>query len=57
MAFDNQGADWLQWGEQINNPYFGASMLRCGEIRASFEPIDADAMNGASGAMEGHNHE
>lgn len=54
MAFDNKGADWLQRGEQINNPYFGASMLRCGEIRESFEPLDGDAMNGA---MEGHDHE
>jgi len=54
MAFDNKGADWLQRGEQVNNPYFGASMLRCGDIRASFEPLDADGM---SGAMEGHDHE
>lgn len=54
MAFDNKGADWLQRGEQINNPYFGASMLRCGDIRASFEPLDDDGM---SGAMEGHDHE
>ena len=30
MAFDNAGADWLQRGTQINNPYFGAQMLRCG---------------------------
>jgi len=54
MAFDNKGADWLQRGEQVNNPYFGASMLRCGDIRASFEPLDGDGM---SGAMEGHDHE
>lgn len=54
MAFDNQGADWLQRGEQINNPYFGASMLRCGEIRESFGPLSGDAMNGAT---EGHDHE
>jgi Cu(I)/Ag(I) efflux system membrane fusion protein len=54
MAFDNQGADWLQRGEQINNPYFGASMLRCGEIRESFGPLSGDAMNGAT---EVHDHE
>ena len=54
MAFDNKGADWLQRGEQVNNPYFGASMLRCGDIRASYEPLDGDGM---SGAMEGHDHE
>lgn len=58
MAFDNQGADWLQRGEQINNPYFGASMLRCGEIRESFEPLNGDAMNSATeGSSEGHDHE
>lgn len=33
MAFDNRGATWLQREEQIANPYFGASMLRCGEIQ------------------------
>jgi membrane fusion protein, copper/silver efflux system len=32
MAFDNTGASWVQKGDRINNPYFGASMLRCGEI-------------------------
>ncbi len=29
MAFDGRGADWLQAGEDIRNPYFGASMIRC----------------------------
>lgn len=32
MALKNQGADWLQAGEEIANPYFGSKMLRCGEI-------------------------
>ncbi len=41
MAFDNKGADWLQRGTEINNPYFGDQMLRCGDIRESFAPIDA----------------
>ncbi|RKZ14864.1 efflux RND transporter periplasmic adaptor subunit, partial [bacterium] len=30
MAFDNKGADWLQLATETVNPYFGASMLRCG---------------------------
>lgn len=30
MARDGEGADWLQSGEQTANPYYGASMLRCG---------------------------
>jgi membrane fusion protein, copper/silver efflux system len=33
MAFEGDGADWVQTGEEIRNPYFGASMFRCGEIR------------------------
>lgn len=32
MAFDNKGASWLQNTPQITNPYFGAIMLRCGNI-------------------------
>ena len=33
MAFDNRGASWIQGQEEINNPYFGEMMLRCGEVR------------------------
>jgi Cu(I)/Ag(I) efflux system membrane fusion protein len=33
MAFENAGAYWLQTDRVINNPYFGARMRRCGEIR------------------------
>lgn len=33
MAIDNQGAYWLSEVEEINNPYFGEVMLRCGETR------------------------
>ena len=32
MANNFQGANWIQKGKDINNPYFGASMLTCGEI-------------------------
>jgi Cu(I)/Ag(I) efflux system membrane fusion protein len=32
MAFDDKGADWLQGDKEIRNPYFGASMLKCGEV-------------------------
>jgi len=55
MALDNKGASWLQRGEPINNPYFGASMLRCGEIRESFEPIESEATGDRAG--QGHDHE
>ncbi len=38
MARDNQGAIWLQPDDELLNPYFGASMLHCGEKRESFNP-------------------
>ncbi|MCP9199688.1 efflux RND transporter periplasmic adaptor subunit [Gramella sp. GC03-9] len=32
MANSNQGADWLSMSSEIRNPYYGASMLGCGEV-------------------------
>ena len=32
MADNDKGADWLSRSEEIQNPYYGASMLRCGEV-------------------------
>ena len=32
MAFDNKGADWLQSDADTLNPYFGVSMLKCGQV-------------------------
>ncbi|MHC4972167.1 MAG: DUF3347 domain-containing protein [Planctomycetota bacterium] len=42
MAFSNRGADWVQRGDEIHNPYFGAAMPRCGEVTHRFarEPGD-----------------
>jgi len=40
MAFDNKGAHWLQDGKEINNPYFGPSMLRCGEVQKTFKAFE-----------------
>lgn len=37
MAFDNTGADWISSDSTILNPYFGASMLKCGSVK---EKID-----------------
>jgi len=37
MAFDNQGAYWLQPDSRLLNPYFGSSMLRCGDRVERFE--------------------
>lgn len=33
MAFDWDGADWIQEGDDVRNPYFGETMYRCGEVR------------------------
>jgi len=32
MANNFQGANWIQEGDAINNPYFGSAMLTCGSI-------------------------
>jgi Cu(I)/Ag(I) efflux system membrane fusion protein len=37
------GAAWLQAGAELANPFFGASMLRCGEIRERLPAGDAPA--------------
>jgi membrane fusion protein, copper/silver efflux system len=36
MANNDEGAYWLSREEIIANPYFGASMLRCGEVRGRY---------------------
>ena len=33
MAFDNEGGDWLAVEEQIQNPYFGDKMMKCGLVK------------------------
>jgi Cu(I)/Ag(I) efflux system membrane fusion protein len=33
MAFNNKGAIWLQQSQDVRNPYFGAQMLNCGEVK------------------------
>jgi len=41
MAFNNKGADWLQHGEDLVNPYFGEEMLQCGEFVAEYPSAEA----------------
>lgn len=36
MAFGDQGAFWLSEKKDITNPYFGASMLSCGEVKQTY---------------------
>ncbi|MEO0795283.1 MAG: efflux RND transporter periplasmic adaptor subunit [Verrucomicrobiota bacterium] len=40
MVYGDTGADWLQASEPLKNPYFGAMMLKCGEVK---ETIGGDA--------------
>lgn len=35
MAFGNRGAHWLQNTKDVQNPYFGKTMFRCGEQTAN----------------------
>lgn len=32
MVYGDRGADWLQSNDQLQNPYFGAMMLKCGDV-------------------------
>ena len=41
MAFDNDGADWIDFaGDGTRNPYFGASMLKCGKEMQTVSGFD-----------------
>ena len=42
MAFNDRGADWLQAGEETENPYFGSVMFRCGVIEQTIEAVDPE---------------
>ena len=37
MADENKGANWLSNEEEIRNPYFGESMLTCGEVQENIK--------------------
>lgn len=46
MAFNHQGGDWIQSDKKVANPYYGATMLRCGGIQKQI----------ASSKDEAHDH-
>lgn len=57
MAFDFTGATWLQRDNTIANPYFGASMLRCGEIQHDYSEPDHEAgQHDAGHGQHEHGH-
>lgn len=63
MVFENRGAEWIQRGETVDNSYYGAQMLTCGEIRQTIpagghlpqSPTQAAAAPAAA-AAGGHQH-
>lgn len=42
MALSNQGAYWITTEQKIENPYYGDSMLTCGEIKGRITFVPAD---------------
>lgn len=59
MAFENKGAYWLSETEDILNPYFGESMLTCGEVKETYRKgqrvFDKNGP-GKTPSAGGHNH-
>lgn len=54
MALDDKGAFWLSEKEEINNPYFGDKMLRCGEVK---KEIRTQSKQGTkTNQPQGHQH-
>jgi Cu(I)/Ag(I) efflux system membrane fusion protein len=45
MANDNKGAYWLQTVDTVYNSFYGASMLRCGEIKTSLAATSSERSN------------
>jgi Cu(I)/Ag(I) efflux system membrane fusion protein len=41
MAQEGKGASWLQEGKAVRNPFYGASMLACGEVKQVHGPRSA----------------
>ena len=55
MAARNEGAQWLQAASAVDNPYFGASMPGCGDIRKRLAP-GAYLRPLAASSTGGHEH-
>lgn len=56
MAFDNQGGDWLALEEQIQNPYFGDKMMKCGLVKRELTERTEVMNSTPNKPMQGHNH-
>jgi len=42
MVYGDRGADWLQDNDQLLNPYFGAMMLKCGDLKETISSTEMD---------------
>lgn len=63
MARGSQGGTWIQEGEEVDNSYYGASMLSCGDVTETIEPgghlatpADDSTSKPAAKPAGGHNH-
>lgn len=56
MAFSGQGASWIQTGDQLENPFYGAAMFRCGTLEHSFKPRMPATKPGQPSSGSNHNH-
>ena len=54
MAFKGRGAIWLQNNDQVRNPYFGATMLKCAD-RVNLISFDKKKQ-GSHADHKGHSH-
>ncbi|MBV07879.1 MAG: metal transporter [Rubinisphaera sp.] len=50
MAFEGRGATWLQTDSVVQNPYYGAAMLKCAD---RVEPLNANP-NGSESGHKNH---
>lgn len=54
MAFDDEGAYWLSPVEEINNPYYGSMMLRCGVVEKTIR--SRGGQPSGTNRQQGHQH-
>lgn len=57
MAFNDQGATWLQRDKAIRNPYFGKSMLKCGDVIDTIPPASNSTQQAEPPVQGDHTHE
>ncbi len=54
MAFDFEGADWLQDHDRVLNPYFGDEMLMCGTVNDRLYAGEESALDDDSDEVHDH---